>query len=275
MEYWSDLAGAEESSAVAPRRQRRHYRQKIHSVAYVSLDHANGGIIRNLSEVGVAIQAVAPLRVNQQVYLHFDLLSPRLRVEASGQVAWANSMGQAGVELLTIPQPSRRLLKDWLFTQLLATAPQAARDSIFIHRKRGEGAAELLFSSPPHPAICLVPEDIGSPTVKDREHRPATLQLAWCPVPISLSALSWLVDGLILLSAVLLFSVTSLALTHVFPAWPVALALALEVTGIFAALYWCLFVFWIGTTAGTRVAKLVGSDSDRMSLEEEDTPRFR
>src|SRR3989442_15985889 len=111
MEYWSDLAGAEESRAVvAPRRQRRHYRQKIRSVAYVSLDHANGGIIRNLSEVGVAIQAVAPLRVNQQVHLRFDLLSPRLRVEGSGQVAWANSMGQAGVEFLTIPQPSRRLL---------------------------------------------------------------------------------------------------------------------------------------------------------------------
>jgi len=277
MEYRSDLGTAEETSsaAVAPRRQRSHYRQKLHSLAYINLDHANGGIIRNLGEAGAAIQAVAPLRVNQQVHLRFELLSPHLPVEATGRVAWADPLGQAGVELLAIPQRSRRLLKDWLFTQLLAMAHQAAWGSIFIHGKRGEEAPELLFSSAPRPAIRLEPQEIGSPTPRDREDRPATLDVASCPVPISLRALSWLVDGLILLSAVLLFSLASLAMTHVFPAWPVALALELGVTSIFATLYWFLFVVWIGGTPGTRLAQFVGGDCNGMNLEEEDTPRFR
>ena len=34
---------------------------------------ANGGVIRNLGDTGLAIQAVAPLYVNQQVFLRFDL----------------------------------------------------------------------------------------------------------------------------------------------------------------------------------------------------------
>src|SRR6266852_6189718 len=121
MEYRSNLIAAEglSSAAIAPRQQHRHYRQKIQNLAYVNLDHANGGIIRNLSEAGIAIQAVAPLRVNQPVYLRFELLSPRLRVETAGRVAWADSTGQAGVEFLAVPQRSQRLLKDWLLTHLL------------------------------------------------------------------------------------------------------------------------------------------------------------
>src|SRR5712692_2711657 len=281
MEYRSDVtAPAETATAVVASRQRL-YRQKIQSLAYVNLDQANGGIIRNLSEAGIAIQAVAALRAHQQIHLRFELLSPRLRVEATGRVAWADSTGQAGVEFLAIPQRSRRLLKDWLLTQLLATAHQAAWDSIFIHRQRGEEATELLFSSAPRPTIRLDPEETASPKPKDREERgdredrPVTLHFAWCPVPISPRSLAWLVDGLILLSAALLFSVLSLAMTHVFPSGPVAVALVLGITSMFATLYWFLFVVWIGATPGTRLAQFLDSNSGGMSLEEEDTPRFR
>jgi PilZ domain-containing protein/RDD family protein len=278
MEYRSDVAApAETATAKVGSRQRRH-RQKIQSLAYVNLDHANGGIIRNLSEAGIAIQAVAPLHANQQVHLHFELLSPRLRVEATGRVAWADSTAQAGVEFLAIPHRSRRLLKDWLLTQLLATAHQAAWDSIFIQRHRGEEATELLFSAAPRPTIRLDPEETDSPKPKDQEDqedRPVTLHLAWCPVPISPRTLAWLVDGLILLSAALIFCVLSLAMTQVFPSGQVALALVLGITSMFATLYWFLFVVWIGATPGTRLAQFLGSDSDGMSLEEDDTPRFR
>jgi hypothetical protein len=277
MAYLSDVAAPAETAAavVAARRHRRHYRQKIQNLAYVNLDHANGGIIRNLSEAGIAIQAVAQLRVNQPVYLRFELLSPRLRVEATGRVAWADSTGQVGVEFLAVPQRSQRLLKDWLFTHLLVAAHSAAWDSIFIHRKRGEEATELLFSCAPRPAIQLEPEETSSPKLQEREGPPGALHLAWCPVPISPRTLSWLVDGLILLSAVLLFSATSLAMTHVLPAWPVALVLALGVISMFTTLYWLLFVVWMGATPGARLAQFASSDSHGVNLEEEDTPRFR
>jgi Tfp pilus assembly protein PilZ len=285
MEYRSDLgssAGGAAATAVAPYRKRRHFRQKIQSLAYVNLDQANGGIVRDLSEAGVAIQAVAPLRVNQQVYLRFELLSPRVRVEAAGRVAWADAMGQAGVEFVSIPQRARSQLKEWLFTQLLTTAHQVVWDSVFLHSKGGADATELLFSSAPRPVIRLEPEATIPPNLRgeeDREYpqgpedRPEPLHLLG--FPISIRAFARLVDGLVLMSAVLLFSLVSVAMTHIFPRWPVALALALSAAGLFGVVYWFLFVVWIGATPGTRLAQHAATDSDDMYLEEEDRPRFR
>jgi hypothetical protein len=82
---------------------------------------------------------------------------------------------------------------------------------------------------------------------------------------------------LIVTSAVLLFSVIALATTGAAPAWPIATLLLLTAAGIFAALYWFLFVFWTGATAGERLLGLAGSTDDarRAKSEEEDQPRFR
>jgi PilZ domain len=288
MEYRSDLSpssGAAAAAAVAPYRKRRHFRQKIHNLAYVNLDQANGGIIRNLSEAGIAIQAVAPLRANQQIYLRFELLSPRTRMEAAGRVAWADALGQAGVEFLSIPQRSRRQLKEWLFTQLLMMAHQGVFDSVFLHSKRTGEATELLFSAAPRPAIRLQAEAAISPehwglsqgkpnptSMAEASHPP--LQLYGFPVPISPRALSWLADGLILLSAVLLFSVVSLAMTHTLPGSWFALVLAFGALCLFAVVYWFLFVICIGSTPGTHLAQLA-TDSDGMRAEEDFRPRFR
>ncbi len=288
MEYRSDLSpssGAAAAAAVAPYRKRRHFRQKIHNLAYVNLDQANGGIIRNLSEAGIAIQAVAPLRANQQIYLRFELLSPRTRMEAAGRVAWADALGQAGVEFRSIPQRPRRQLKEWLFTQLLMMAHQSVFDSVFLHSKRTGEATELLFSAAPRPAIRLQAEAAVSPehwglsedkpnplSIAEASHRP--LQLYGFPVPISARTLSWLADGLILLSAVLLFSVVSLAMTHTFPAWWFALGIAFGALCLFTMAYWFLFVICIGSTPGTHLAQLA-TDSDGMHAEEDFRPRFR
>jgi hypothetical protein len=285
MEYRSDLlssGGTAAATAVAPYRKRRHFRQKVQSLAYVNLDQANGGIIRDLSEAGVAIQAVAPLRVNQQVYLRFELLSPRVRVEAAGRVAWADAMGQAGVEFVSIPQRSRSQLKEWLFTQLLTTAHQVVWDSVFLHGKRGGDATELLFSTAPRPVIRLEPEAAPIPASVSQEEdwecrqgpqEPVALQLLG--FPISTRMLARLIDGLVLMSAVLLFSLVSMAMTHIFLGWWVAVGLALSAACVFGAVYWFLFMTWIGATPGTRLAQHAANDSNGMYLEEEDRPRFR
>src|SRR5678809_1482279 len=84
-----------EAIPLTPLGRRGHYRHQIQSLAYVNLDQANGGVIRNLGDTGLAIQAVAPLYVNQQVFVRFDLANPRARIEATGRVAWADPVGQA------------------------------------------------------------------------------------------------------------------------------------------------------------------------------------
>ena len=287
MEYASDLETSAKTTAAAitVRRQRRHYRQKIRSLAYVNLDQDNGGIIRELSEAGIALQSVSSLRVDQRVELRFELPSPRVRVEATGRVAWTNSSGQAGLEFLDLPQPSKRQLKEWIFTQLLFAAHQTSWDTIFVQHNGAEQAPELKFSAAPRPSIRLEPQASSVPPFPDLQivdraepmeaaEAEDTLDFFWSPVPISSHGLSWFVDGLVLLCAILLFSVVSLSMTNVFPTWPLGLALVAGIVGVFAALYWFLFVVWIGATPGERLARLAGSNQ-KDDQREEELPRFR
>jgi len=260
---------------LTPLGRRHHYRHQIQSLAYLNLDQANGGIIRNLGEAGIAIQAVAPLCANQQVFLRFDLAHPRVRVEATGRVAWADPAGQAGVQFLALPQRSRRLLKEWIFIQLLTTAHQVNGESTFVYNSNGEEAAELLFSATSRPAIRFEPAAPPAWLAEENEKPPRALHLPWLPLAISASALSWLVDGLILLSAVLLFAVIGMAMIGAVPAWPITLVLGFGVAAIFTVLYRFLFLFWIGGTPGHRLARLIGVARDGKNREAEDRPRFR
>jgi hypothetical protein len=266
-----------EFAVVVPRSQRRPHRQKIRTLTHVNLDAANGAILRDLSEFGVAMQTVTPLAPNQQVHLRFELPAPRVRVEAAGRIAWTDSWGQAGVQFLNLPPRSERLLKEWILTQILSSAYLFSPcESVAVEGNHAEGATELLFSASPRPAIQLEPHPTSPPAPPHPKARPRTLRLLWCPVPISLSVLSKLVDGLILLCAVLLFAVMSMATTNILPTWPVTLALAIGVAGIFVAVYWFLFVFWIGATPGERLARLACSESGNgLHGEQDDQARFR
>ena len=275
MESLSNLAESVETHELeTPPRRPRPFRHGVHRLAYVNLDHANGGIIRNLSETGIALQAVAPLRVNEQVHVRFELMSPRVRVEALGRVGWADRFGQAGVQFLNLPERTQRLLKDWIFTQLLTDCCRTAEDSIFV---QPESRIDLLFSAPPRPTISLDPAVTGTPGLdSELTDENALVRFRWCSVAISAGSLSWLIDSLILLSAVLLFLMLSLAMTHSFPAWTVVSALALGVACLFTTLYWFLFTVWMGVTPGTCLVQRACVNSEgRTGLDEVDRPRFR
>jgi hypothetical protein len=273
MEYASHATASGETAPLLsqPRRQRRYHRQRVHNLVYVNVDEANGGIIRNLGEAGLAIQAVGALRPNQQIQLRFELLNPRTRIEAAARVVWADPSGQAGLELIDLSSRVRRQLKDWLFTQLLSDAYQGSdAESIFIHRKLGEEARELSFSAPVRPTIRLTPP---TEPAEDQD-REAVATQAW--FPLSSRHLPKLIDSLIVLSAMLLFWVLVLSMTNFFPAWPVATALVLATGWVFAAVYWFLFTRWIGLTPGMHLARLAGADEENKPQgEKEEETRFR
>lgn len=231
----------------------RPYRHKIRNLAYVDLN-ADRGILRDLSEFGMAVQSLASLQAEQQVRLRVDLPDPRLRVEAQGRVAWTDAGGQAGVEFLDLPRRSRRQLQEWILTQLLAGAYNALADE----------TAALLFSSTARPVIRLKPESI---------HPPKRLRLAG--ISVSARAFSRAVDGLVLLCAVLLFHVLALVLTDTLPSWPVASALALGATSVFVLLYWGLFGVFFRATPGNRLAELACRESISRKRRQEARARFR
>ena len=267
------VATSPNAGGLSPLGRRRHYRHQVQSLAYVNLDQGNGGIIRNLGDSGLAIQAVAPLLVNQHVSLRFELANPRVRVEATGRVAWVDPMGQAGMEFLTLSQRSGRLLKEWIFVQLMASAQHSAGDSALLYGKSGQEAAELLFSSGARPAIRLEP-GAAAARLSEADKQQRAVHLPWFPFAISAPALSLLVDGLILLSAVLLFALICMGMVGVVPAWPQALVMGIGVAVVFAVLYRFLFLFWMGGTPGNWLAGLTEA-CDRHEVPADDRPRFR
>ena len=276
MDLWRQAPSLEGPAPSPARRpQRRHYRHQIQTLAYLNLDQSNGGIIRNLGDAGIAVQAVAPLSANQRVFLRFDLANPKVRIEGTGRVAWADPVGQAGIEFLSLSQRSRRGLKEWIFIQLLTAALQSAEGLTFVDGTSSE-AAELLFSSASRPAIRLPAARVPAETREsEEENGTRTVHLSWLPFSISASALSRLVDSLILMSAVLLFAVIGMAMIGAVPAWPILVLLGLGVAGVFTVVYRFLFLFWIGGTPGHFLARLTSNALDGMNLQAEERPRFR
>ena len=273
---------SEPDSTALTRTPRRAYRQKIRTLVPANLDSVPGGVVRDLSQFGIALQTVAALAPNQQVHLRFDLPAPRVRVEATGRVAWIDAWGQAGFQFVDLTPHSERLLKEWIFGQILCAAYLfAPSESLAVEGDHAEGATELLFSASPRPAIELAqprppePQPTRSPAPRDQVAHPVSVRLPWCPIPMSVRTLSKLLDGLIQLCAVLLFAVVTMAMTSILPSWPIALALATGAAAAFVSLYWFLFVFWIKSTPGEHLARLASLECDAKLLREEERSRFR
>jgi hypothetical protein len=266
MQSFSGLAASRAPEASCDNRRLR-YRHPIQSLVYVTLDEGNGGIIRNLSQDGAAIQAVGALRLGQSLRMRFDLLSPRTRLDVHACVTWANPSGQAGVRFTDMTRHSARQLNDWILFQLLRGLEQASP----AFRFPGEGD-ELILSPSARPAIRLpavATHKRGAPTSTD-----IALALPWWPHPISARGLAKLMDGLVLFSAVLMFFCVFLAVARTLPAWPIAIVVAAGVCGFFVALYGFLGA-WVGCgTAGAQLAKIAMRDSDQRATRE-DEARFR
>jgi hypothetical protein len=92
-----------EAGTSPARRARAQHRHELRTLAYVTLDQANGGIVRNLTHSGIGVQVVAAVRPRQQLRVRFELRYPRLQVETRAEVVWATFSGQCGIRFLDMP----------------------------------------------------------------------------------------------------------------------------------------------------------------------------
>jgi len=126
--------------------ERRHaLRQKVNTPAFASFDGVTGGMILDLSEEGMAMQALAPLESHTLVPLHLSLGEPTAYLETTGYVAWADALGRAGVRFSDLPDEARARLREWLTVNASAPSWKAPRwvvhDSVFAPRLTEHGAA--------------------------------------------------------------------------------------------------------------------------------------
>lgn len=247
--------------AVSPVRQRRtHYRHELRTLTYVTLDVANGGIVRNLSHEGLAVQAVAPLRQQQRVRLRFELGLPRLRIDAWGLVSWTNSSGQCGIRFLDLPVQTRQQINEWIFSSLLeATAVDTTESRTTLEFSPAPPVRKKRISE-----LSNVEEDVA-------ESIDSTDRSSWLSRPLAGRALARVIDGLILFAALLLFGVIFLSIAHELPPWPLALSAGLLAAASIAAAYRTLFAVLGESSIGVRLAETASALED----EQESAGRFR
>ena len=248
-------SGVAASPAPSPSDSSRiYYRHPINSLVYVSLDEGNGGIIRNLSQGGAAIQAVGPLHLNQNVRMRFELMNPRARIDVRAEVAWANAGGQAGLRFLEVPPQVKSQLNDWIFATLLRGIEQASPVLT-----RSDDSDDLVLSPLGLPSIRLPRTDVRPQVSQEPDE---IVSIAWWPWPVSARALAGFMDGLVLFSAVLIFFCIFLGFVHALPPWPITLGLLFGVGGFFTALYRYLFGVMGRGTPGVLLAKLAMRDPE-------------
>jgi putative methionine-R-sulfoxide reductase with GAF domain len=115
--------------------RRRRVRQKVHAPAYATFTGAarNDMLdlyeILNISEVGVAVQAVSPMEMGQQIDLCLDLAEANEPIFATARVVWSDASGRVGFSLPSLPGPILHRMRAWLFLNSMAAAADAAASS--------------------------------------------------------------------------------------------------------------------------------------------------
>jgi hypothetical protein len=268
-------------AGTAPARQTRaRHRHELRTLTYVTVDQANGGIVRDINHKGIGMQVVGAVRPQQQLRVRFELRHPRVRVETLAEVTWATRSGQCGIRFLDLSPGVARQINEWIFGNLLENASlhTEREDSLFAR----SGVARSL-SAYPEPDACdqddglivsaaavtviqlPVSADLVEPAhAKDESteiEAPASSELDWLFQPFSGRGLIWTINTLVVVAALLLFALVFLSITGEPPRWPLAI---IGGAAIFvAALYWGFFRVFGGASPGARLARTAGWGLER------------
>jgi septal ring-binding cell division protein DamX len=101
--------------------ERRYSPRQRVSFACIELDDDNGGLILDISERGLSVQAVAILTDDDLTRMRFQLSPSRPGIETRGRIAWIGaSMKRAGLEFIGLPDEARDQIKQWISLELQA-----------------------------------------------------------------------------------------------------------------------------------------------------------
>jgi PilZ domain len=258
-------------AGVSPARQTRaRHRHELRTLTYVTVDQANGGIVRDINHKGIGMQVVGAVHPQQQLGLRFELRQPRVRVESRGEVAWATRSGQCGIRFLDLSPAVARQINQWIFGNLLEEASRhMGQDSIFARPALrslpgypGQDACDqddgLMVSAAPVAVIQLPvsAEALESPPARADSIETAPFELDWLFQPLTGRRLIWTINTLVVVAALLLFALVFLSITGEPPRWPLATAGGAAIC--VAALYWGFFRILGGASPGTRLARMAG-----------------
>jgi len=98
---------------------RRFLRVAVHHLAHVDIvDLHDPAFMLDLSEGGMAIQCLGPVKPGQILELSFVLPGTETSISGKGVVAWSDPTGKTGVEFEEVSDEERVALKQWVVQRL-------------------------------------------------------------------------------------------------------------------------------------------------------------
>lgn len=124
--YDRALSSLHAAQAVMRREKRKKSRTPVHAQARV--DYANveqeKATLVDLAEHGMAVLFGNKLPPTTKVYFQFKLPGQKTSIRLSGQLVWQAWNGRAGVEFVDVPKTSRRLIDEFLESNVPAEHKQ-------------------------------------------------------------------------------------------------------------------------------------------------------
>jgi len=123
------------------RAERRNFlRHPLRSLAYVEVGAANGGVILNLGEGGLAVQAVSEIHGHKLDLVRFQCEPARNWIETSAKIAWTSeSRTVAGLEFVGLSDSVRNQIRNWIDLDAKGALPEShARTAVSPPNKWGE-----------------------------------------------------------------------------------------------------------------------------------------
>src|SRR5208283_31735 len=113
--------------------RRAHRRQRIRSLAYVHLGEGNGGIVLNISEGGIGVQAAEALDEGEGVLsLRIEIPHSRKRLEVRGEIAWlGESRKEAGLRFVDLQEDALKRISSWMAREESpGSAPEESEEDV-------------------------------------------------------------------------------------------------------------------------------------------------
>jgi TonB family protein len=127
--------------------RRRSTRQQICSLAYVEVGSDNGGMVLDLSECGLALQAFNPLIGLTRVSLRIQPPKSRKRIAATAEITWLSpSKTEAGLQFLDLSEDARMEIAEWISLEAAVPEPPSRDDSA--SRNTADASATKASSAP-------------------------------------------------------------------------------------------------------------------------------
>lgn len=120
VEYERALSSLRAARAVMRKEKRKSARASVH--AHATVDYANvqqeKATLVDLAQDGMAVRFGKKIPPTGKVYFQFQLPGQSSSVRLSGQVVWQEWSGRAGIQFVDVPKASRRVITDYLSTNL-------------------------------------------------------------------------------------------------------------------------------------------------------------